>query len=149
MIIDDITNTSFYRCLGSTFAAAFDFLRNEHLSKLPAGRNEINGDQLFAMVVDGPTKPLDQCIWEAHRKYHDVQFVAEGIEKMGYANVEQMKVTEPYDPANDVTFFDGAGSMLTVPAGTFVVFSPQDVHMPSVAVSQPERVRKIVLKVAV
>ncbi len=149
MIIDQLSHADFYQSLGSRFARAMDYLRTEDLSKLPDGRNEIDGDRLFAMVVDEPTRPLDQCLWEAHREYHDVQYVVEGVEQMGYAHIGQMNVSVPYDPAKDAEFFEGAGSMLTVPAGSFVIFTPQDVHKPSVAVGRPASVRKIVMKLAV
>ncbi len=149
MIFDQLVNASFYRPLGLRFAAAMDFLQHENLLTLPAGRNDIDGEQLFAMVVDEPTKPVDQCLWEAHRQYHDVQHVVVGVEQMGYANIERMKVSVPYDQTKDAALFTGAGSMLKVPAGTFVIFSPQDVHQPGVAVDKPARVRKIVVKVAV
>ena len=149
MIIDRIENADFYRCLSPAFAKAMDFLKNTDLAALPDGRTDIDGEQLFAIVVDELTKPLDQCLWEAHKKYHDVQYIAEGVEQMGYANVAQMKVSVPYDEAKEAAFYEGEGSFVVVPAGTFAIFCPQDVHKPSAAIDTPARVRKIVVKVAV
>ena len=52
------------------------------------GKIPIQGDQVFALVQDNTTKPRAQGTWEAHRKYIDVQFVAAGVEEMGYANIK-------------------------------------------------------------
>lgn len=149
MIVDQLSNADFYRKLGPRFDSAMEFLRREDLSKLPTGRTEIDGDQLFAVVVDEPTKPRDQCLWEAHRKYHDVQYIVDGVEQMGYAHIGQMTVSVPYDAAKDAAFFTGTGGILAVTAGSFVIFTPQDVHQPGVAIDGPERVRKIIIKLVV
>lgn len=149
MIIDTLDNADLYRNLGPRFAKAFDFLRNTDLSTLPDGRNEIDGEEVFAMVVDGPTRRMADAAWEAHLNYHDIQFVTEGMEQMGFANVEDLAVTKAYNADADAALYTGEGTMVPVPAGTFVVFAPQDGHMPSVAITEPTRVRKIVVKVKV
>ncbi len=149
MIIDTLENADLYRNLGPHFAKAFDFLRGTDLSSLPDGRNEIDGDDVFAMVVDGPTRRMADALWEAHRNYHDVQLVCEGMEQMGFATLEDLTESTAYDPESDATLYTGEGTMVPVPAGTFVVFAPQDAHMPSIAITEPARVRKVVVKVRV
>lgn len=89
-------------------------------------------------------------MWEAHRKYIDVQFVAAGVEEMGYANVDTLTVKKPYDETADYALFDGAGTFVKVPTGSFTIFFPQDGHIPGSAIDgQPAAVRKVVVKVAV
>jgi len=149
MIIDTLDNADLYRNLGRRFAKAFDFLRETDLSSLPDGRNEIDGEDLFAMVVDGPTRRMADATWEAHRNYHDIQFVAEGMEQMGFANVDDLSESTPYNAEQDAALYAGEGTMVPVPAGTFIVFAPQDAHLPSIAITEPARVRKIVVKVRV
>ena len=59
-------------------------------------------------------------------------------------------VLEPYDAERDVAFFSGTASFIRVPAGSFAIFSPEDVHMPGVAAEGDDAagtVRKIVVKV--
>ena len=149
MIIDTLDNAGLYRNLGPRFAKAFDYLEQTDLATLPDGRNDIDGDDLFAMVVDGPTRRMADAEWEAHRNYHDIQLVTEGIEQMGFANVEDLSETMPYNVEQDAALYAGEGTMVPVPAGTFVLFAPQDAHMPSIAITDPSRVRKIVVKVRV
>ena len=105
---------------------------------------------VFPLVQDNTTKPKAEGVWEAHRKYIDVQFVAAGVEQMGWAKLDTLAVKKPYDADADYALFDGPGDFLTVPAGSFTIFFPKDGHIPGIAVNdQPSAVRKIVVKVAV
>ena len=113
------------------------------------GRHELDGDKVFALVQQYQTKPLAEGKWEAHRKYIDVQYVAAGVEKIGWAPVSRLKVTELYDETKDVAFYTGKGDFVTVPAGWFVILFPEDAHMPSIAVDAPSPVTKVVVKVKV
>ena len=63
------------------------------------GKIPIQGDQVFALVRDNTTKPRAQGTWEAHRKYIDVQFLAAGVEEMGYANIKRKAGVLPILPA--------------------------------------------------
>jgi YhcH/YjgK/YiaL family protein len=150
MIIDHISNASIYRPLGPRFSRAFDYLLNTDLDALPTGRVEVAGDELFAIVADGETKMPQQCRYEAHRQYHDIQLVTHGAETMGYAPVSRLKLIEDFVEASDYAFFMGEGDEFLVSAGWFALFMPQDAHRPSMAIKgRPQRVRKIVMKVAV
>ena len=42
-----------------------------------------------------------------------------------------------------------AGSGRQLPAGMFTIFTPEDAHMPGIALDQPQPVKKVVVKVAV
>ena len=149
MIVDQLENLKFYAGLPPRIVRALEFLRDTDLAALSLGRHELDGDWLFALVQEYATKPLEQCKWEAHRRYCDVQFVARGIERIGVANIDRMQVETPYDAEKDVSFFRGDGDFVTVPAGSFAIFAPPDVHMPCLAAGSPVSVLKIVLKAAV
>jgi YhcH/YjgK/YiaL family protein len=95
------------------------------------------------------TKPLAEGKWESHRKYIDVQYVEEGVERIGWTPVAGLTVTEPYDEAKDIAFYQGDGDFVTVPAGSFVILFPDDAHMPGIAVDKPSPVKKVVVKVRV
>jgi YhcH/YjgK/YiaL family protein len=149
MIADTLNNASQYMNLSHGIAAALNFLKTQDLKNLSLGRHDIDGDNCFALVQVYDTKPTNQGKWEAHRKYLDVQFVVDGAERMGYAPVTTLAITNEYDPSLDVAFFQGEGDFLTIQAGSFAIFAPQDAHMPQMAVCQPQSVRKIVVKVRV
>ena len=78
-----------------------------------------------------------------------MQHVASGAERMGYANIDRLKVRQPYDADKDVAIYDGQGDFFVVPAGMFTIFMPQDAHMPCLSPGEATTVRKVVIKVAV
>jgi YhcH/YjgK/YiaL family protein len=152
MIIDNINNAHFYYGLGPRMQEALKYLEETDLSSLPPGMHEIKGKEIYAIVQDGSPRRLEDAVWEAHNRYSDVQFIASGQERMGYANMETMKsmeITDEYDEEKDIIKFRGEGDFFLAEAGTFVIFMPQDAHMPSIALADPaqERVRKVVVKV--
>ncbi|MGE0755876.1 MAG: YhcH/YjgK/YiaL family protein [Pirellulaceae bacterium] len=149
MIVDRLANLELYRGLQPRWIKALEFLRDSDLATLPLGRHDLDGDQLFALVQEYTTRDESQCRWEAHERYCDVQYLVTGEERIGVANIDDLRVTEPYDAAKDVAFFEGDGDAITLRAGTFAIFAPQDVHKPCVHRGSPAAVRKVVIKSAV
>ena len=149
MLIDQIRHAGAYTGMGSGLAQAFAFLAGAPLATLAPGRHAITGDRVFALVQDYLTKLPDAGVWEAHHRYIDVQYVVSGAERLGYAPLDRLMVTQPYDEAKDVVLLAGEGDRVTAAAGTFVVFFPHDAHMPGLALGEPSPVRKVVVKVAV
>jgi YhcH/YjgK/YiaL family protein len=134
MIIDHIQHRDFYRQFGPRLARALEYLANTDFSKAPDGKHDIESPHMFALVQRYKPRPVDKIAWEAHRRYIDVQYIAVGTERMGYAPLrEHIAVREAYDPERDVAFFDANGDLFTVSAGFFVVFAPWDVHAPGLA----------------
>lgn len=152
MIVDRLDNAGLYTSLGPRIAQAFEFLSRKDLASLPKGRNDIDSDQVYAMVQSYQPRPLDKIIWESHRKYIDVQYIVRGRERMGYVHLDAVKkVTSPYDAKNDCALYEADGDLITYTAGMFAIFGPQDVHAPGLAPANGAggEVQKIVVKVAV
>lgn len=137
----------------SNLQRALDFLQRARGADLPDGRVEIDGDRVFALVQSYETVAAgDPVIFEAHRKYIDVQYVAAGQEVIAWATTDRLLVTEAYDPAKEAWF--GAlpaaeTTFVRVAAGELVVLYPTDGHTPRLAAGAPAAVKKIVVKVAV
>ena len=112
------------------------------------GTFEIAGTQVYAIVQDYDTLLLNQGVWEAHRRYIDLQYMVSGTERIGYAHVGRMS-PGVYDPARDFLPLAGEGDFLTFGPGDFMLLFPEDAHMPRIAVGAPAPVRKVVVKVAV
>lgn len=148
MIIDHIRNASLYYVLGPRIEAALRYLESNDFNAMEPGRYEI-GEGCYALVQQYTTGPRETKCWEAHRKYIDVQFVANGIEQMGYANLQALSISADYDDNNDAAFFTGEGSFVGMSSGTFIVLLPEDAHMPGVAMAESSAVRKVVVKVPV
>jgi len=149
MILDTLDNAHLYECLGERFAKAFAYLRSDRPATDAVGSYELDGPKLFVNVEQYASKPINLGQFEAHKKYIDVQYVVAGCEQMGYAPLSTVDETEPYNTGRDVGFYQGRGTMLRVPAGSFAVFFPDDAHMPCIADGEPAEVRKVIVKVRI
>lgn len=146
MIVDSLKNARLYYNLSDRLAKGLKYLQETDFSKMEPGRYEIDGANVYAMVQQYDSIPIENCRWEAHRRYIDIQYIVDGIEKMGYANIKNMKEVE-YQEAKDFVLMQGNGDFVTVEAGMFAVFMPEDVHAPCIAVDTPKPVKKVVVKV--
>lgn len=141
MILDHLSRSELYSSLGPRFTKAFEFLKTADLLNLPLGKHEIDGDKVFALVQDYTPKPRSVGKFEAHERFWDVQYVAKGAERMGWAARSRLTISEPYNPEREVMFFEsspssGIGDFFLVAEGYFTVFGPQDAHMPGVAIAE-------------
>ncbi len=148
MIVDQLSNAAFYFGIGEKLAAALRFLQETDPSTLAPGRHEVQGADVYALVQHYESRPLEKGKWEAHRRYIDIQYLFEGEERMGYANIERARLGE-YDDVKDFQALQAEGDFITVRPGMFVIFAPQDAHMPNIAVAEPRPNKKIVMKVRV
>lgn len=149
MIIDNLKNASLYFGINPRIKTALEFLQSNDCANLKPGRHEIDGENVYANVSSYDSKPKEKGLWEAHRRYYDIQYVAAGTEIMGYANLESLKVSKEYEEEGDYLLLEGNGDFVTAKEGTFIIFGPEDAHMPGIAAKEPEKVAKIVVKVAV
>jgi len=147
MILDRLDRAHRYTKLSPRLAIALNALTQTDIVTRPAGKYAIDGEDVFALVQTVTLKPRDQAQWEAHRAFIDVQYVHRGIERFGWANVEELRISTPFDEEKDVAFYAGDGDMVTVPAGWFIIFYPEDAHMPCLTVDRPGSVDKTVIKV--
>ncbi len=148
MIVDRIENAQLYYSVHTKFKRAFEYVRQLDIDAIAVGKYEIDGESIFALVQHYNTKLQEQGSWEAHRRYIDLQYVAQGVEAFGYANIHRLQQGE-YDTAKDFLPLEGEGDFVTVSGGSFALVFPQDAHMPSMAIGAPSFVKKIVVKIAV
>lgn len=147
MIIDTLENAAHYQHLSTGIRMALDYLAETNIESQDPGRYDIKGDEVYVLVQDCQPKPRENGVWEAHRKYIDVQYVAAGPEIMGYAPVDSLEVTQPYVKEKDCIFLSGDGNFFTVNTGMFAVFFPQDAHMPGLQAAAVKNIRKAVVKI--
>ena len=131
---------------------AMAWLQARDLAKLPIGRQEIDGDKLYAMVNEYTSEPKEKRRAEAHKKYVDVQYIVKGAEIIGYARLQNgYEVLEDKLAEKDVIFYKKLAdeSDIILSAGMFGIFFPWDVHRPNCALGEPGPVRKVILKISV
>jgi len=147
MIIDRIENAALYYPLHPKFKQAFDYIAQIDIHTLPVGRHEID-NSMYVLVQEYTTKPKSEGKWEAHRRYIDLQYVMQGAEGMGYANIHDLEQGEYLSEKDFLPLF-GEGGQIALRSGYFVLLFPEDAHMPSMALGESKPARKIVIKIAV
>lgn len=150
MILDSLPQWHRYAALHPRFPAAFAFLERV-TAETAAGRHDIDGDAVYALVQKYQTRPVIGMP-EAHRRYIDIQFIARGREVIHWTPLAGCsEVALPYDAEKDAGFFAAPSAMVPVrlTAGQFTIFFPDDAHAPCSAWDGPEDVLKVVVKVAV
>jgi biofilm protein TabA len=147
MIIDHISNSPLYDSVHPAFGRAFDFIRQSDLASIAVGKYEIDGQKLFALVQQYETKRKEDAKWEAHRRFIDIQYVVQGAENIGYANLRQL-TQGSYDSDRDFLPLHGEGDFLALQEGHFIILLPEDAHMPGIASASPTPVKKVVIKIA-
>ncbi len=153
MIVDHIKNHAKYMNLPKRILQAIEYIGSTDFTFVESGQYELDGKNLVSMVSRYKTRLPEQAVWESHRKYIDVQFIAGGEEKFGYiplANAPAVKT--PYNSEKDVIFYEPGTETFAAPMGTFMIFYPEDIHAPGLAVGTPptpSEVVKVVVKVAV
>lgn len=151
MILDSLSHSALYESLGPGFAAAFKWLR-EHGAEAVGAPVEIDGARVVARPGAYETHPRSPAKFECHRRFADVQFVAEGEEVVEVAPADGLEEAVPYDPGRDIAWFssDAVRREVRLPAGSFLVLWPHEAHQPGLSPAGGARhVRKVVVKVKI
>ncbi|MCE5272104.1 YhcH/YjgK/YiaL family protein [bacterium] len=150
MIAAQLADSARYENVVPGLDKAFAWLRANAANPPVDGRYEIDGDRVFALVMQYTTLPREQKIYEGHRRFLDVQFIAGGgPEALYYGPAAEAPEAEAYDATKDFVKFDPAygKSMVVLRKGEFAIFFPEDAHMPGAMFESPAEVKKIVVKV--
>ncbi len=152
MIFDKISNASLYYDSHKDLKLVADFVAKFNESNMEDGTYEIDGKRVFATIQSFRSKQqTPDMMFEAHRDYIDVQYIAKGMEKIRYANLDDVQlVEEHYSKGKDIAFYEGDAKMdFALTAGTFLLLEPADAHLPGLSVEKDCFVRKIVFKIHV
>ena len=132
---------------------AVRYCRETDVSQMGESRFELDGEDFIALICDRVTEAKEKKLPEVHRRYAELQYMAEGSELMGfYPDCGDNEILEDLLEEKDTIYYKenpAAGEkMLLMTPGTYAVFFPEDVHRPFCQVEKPERVKKIVVKIA-
>lgn len=147
--IDKIQFAQQYHLNKALWDKAFAFLKETNLLTLANGRHVIDGENVFGLVSEAPSKDYDKTAFESHKNYIDLQFVISGEENMGVAPLADVILDKPYNDRNDIMFYTGEGKIYTVPQNNFLIFFPSDAHRPGITPGGNKVVKKIVIKIRV
>lgn len=130
---------------------AFEFIETHNLLELKEGKTVIDGDNVYVNRMSYVGKPVEECKWENHNKYLDLQLVIKGVEGFQYVDLQRegLVATTPYDEVKDKTNFKGeADGIIYLHDGQFAIVWPSDVHMPLIKVND-EIIEKAVFKIKI
>ena len=147
MILDRIENKDIYIKNHPLFAQAFAFMEEHLKNPREAGKYEIVGKDLYAMVQCYDTKA--DARFETHERYIDIQFMVNGRERVLWCEKDGMTPSCDYNPEKDAQFFEDSGNAVEflLTSGRFAIFFPSDAHKPALTVNDAEPVEKIVVKI--
>lgn len=149
MICDNLKNISKYSEISKETADYLLSLTKE----TPAGHYVIN-ENTYANVDVYETKLPENCRFEAHKKYIDIQMLLDGTEQLECISQNELKISEPYNEENDIIFFENSQNLpdasFILKTGRFVLIYPHEAHKPQMAINNfPQKVKKIVVKIRV
>jgi len=136
--------------LPAAVVRALEALQKLDLAALPAGRHEVEGDQLFFLIQDVELRSFAASRPEAHVNYVDVQIPLTGAERYGYALPQTgLATTEDRLQANDVAFYAAPANefFMDLAVGSYAVFLPGELHRPCLAIGDVKTIRKAVVKI--
>ena len=157
MVIDTLAHCRRYAPLHPEFAKAFDFLAHADWVELGSGsvnperhnvRHAIDGDRTYVSIDHMEGRGRTGARLEAHRRHIDIQFTIEGHEEIGWRPLaECAQPAGAFNDERDVGFFrDSPATWLSLPAGTFAIFFPDDAHAP---LAGSGTVKKAIVKIAI
>lgn len=147
MIVDNIERASVYEAISPAFAAAMKFLYEHKNGGLTEDKYVISEDA-YALVKRYDSKEIENCKYEAHKDYIDVQYVVSGDEYIGWATKKSITV-DSYIEEKDQYRLSGKGEMYPLHGGEFMILFPEDTHMPCVKNGKSMHIEKIILKIRV
>jgi len=149
MILDQLDNALMYGGLGQRIAVGLALLNEDSVRNAASGKYEVDGENLFYVVDEYETKPVEEGRLEIHRTYLDIQYIVSGCECIGTAPLEGLEAIAPYDGDKDLAFYKSVPSMsrCILRQGMFAIFWPNEPHMPGWIADAAETVKKIVVKV--
>ena len=149
MILGEMTSNACYVNMHPKFKLAFEFLEKCFDKGVEAGRYEIDGNDVYALVMEYISKEKETPRFETHDNYIDIQCMLKGSECQWYLPRKEMRELAPYNPEKDITFysFEGRGSELLLQPGDYAIYFPQDGHLPGMVAAPNEDCTRIVVKI--
>lgn len=138
------------------FQIAFDYLEsitNEFLD-IKDGEcvKETIIEDIFVLKQAYKTKNREDCFFESHKKYIDIQYMVKGEEYMDVCDLDSLEVINEYEERTDFIKYKGkkeGTSKLLIKEKCLAIFYPSDAHQPCIKVDNEELIYKAVIKIPI
>lgn len=115
-----------------------------HQDAIAPARYDFQGGYL--MIQEGKTRSLAEGLFEAHKRFLDVQVLLEGQETIEWADIDRLKAVVGYDEGTDKEMYQGSGTVMTVHQGQCYICWPYDGHKACRHTEVSHHYRKAVIK---
>ena len=149
MIYGNIYNKRNNATYHKTIIKALEALKKTDFS-LNQREYEIDGRGMFIRVLQLETKKETEAFPEIHKRYVDLHYLIKGQERI-YFSLEIPEKIVKRNIEDDHIFFDQFRQrcIIDMHKGDFAVFFPEDVHMAAITVTEPVKIEKAIVKIAV
>lgn len=150
MIVGKLVDLYRYKGISKNIDTAIDYIQNHDLLALPKGKTIVDGDNVYINRDTYVARPIEECFYENHENYIDLQIVLKGKEIFGYTHISNptLEVTTPYNKDKDVTKYKCDGAVLFTLEEGFALVYTEDVHLAKCKVND-EIVEKAVVKIKI
>jgi YhcH/YjgK/YiaL family protein len=139
----------------STFSGPVWKRAFEHIISLSPdaeeGYTHLDGENMFARVMEYDTRGPDEGKLESHRKYIDIQASLIGAEGIDWFPRSSLELKSEYLTEKDVEYYhrpDVVPARADIYTGMFAVLFPEDAHMAQQIVGgETKSMKKVVIKV--
>jgi biofilm protein TabA len=148
MIIARLTDRERYESLHPLLKQLFDYVESHDFSHAPAGRTELQGDDLFVNLDETTMVERAKQRLEVHRRYIDVHIPLTTAEDFGWRHLSTLGDSdEPFDELHDRAFYTApSDKWFKLRPGEFCIVFPEDAHAPVVGSGT---IRKLVGKLKI
>lgn len=136
--------------LPDAIVRALEAIQRVDPQKMEPGRYEVEGDKLFYLVQDVELRTMAESRAEAHRQYADIQIPYSTSERYGFALPQpELPIADDQLKEKDLAFFPTPAreSFIDINPGSYLVFLPNELHRPCLAIQEKVTIRKVVMKV--
>lgn len=112
-------------------------------------KKEYINEFFFALEQNYITKPRNECFWESHKKYIDIQLHLSGIEQMEFIDISYLEISEEYSQEKDLIIYNNNrySNKIIMQKNDIAIFFPEDAHLGMAMYNEnPSNVLKTVIK---
>lgn len=151
MLLGDLSRHDFAKSLPPVFARLCSKLSTLDLANLELGWQDLEeGIRMNVMEFETSARETKQA--EMHRKFIDIQLLISGVEAIDYgiaqpnlAEFDDYRDEDDYQLTPTIT----GGNTVVLQPNQFAIFLPYEPHTPGIFVGQPQKLKKLVVKVPV
>jgi len=136
--------------LSKRIDAAVEYISKLDFNSLNKGKYDVSPD-FYYTVQEYTACDKNDAQYESHRKYIDIQYIYEGVERMLITDTTNLLPSDSYDNIKDVIHYSGEDNLtsMVLTVGSYAILFPKDAHKPERFLGQECIIKKIVGKLKI